>query len=113
MVATGEHVGDIERSGRTVKECTICHVHRNLYERYTKLMVTGCVVKAINHLNQIPALDGISDDISPDTMITGRSVPNFNEITKLNFGDYVQVYRIKGVTNTNKARCVGAIAIYQ
>ena len=112
MVVAGEHVGDIERSGRTVKECTRCHVHRNPYERYTKLMVTGCVVKAIKNLNQTPALDGVSDDISSDTMITGRSAPNFNEITKLNFGDYVQAYRIKGATNTNKARCVGSIALY-
>ena len=31
-VAAGEHVGDIERSGRTVKECTRCHVYRNPYE---------------------------------------------------------------------------------
>ena len=76
-------------------------------------MVTGYVVKTIKDLNQIPALDSISDDISPDTMITRRSAPNFNDITKLNFGDYVQAYRIKGVTNTNKARCVGAIALYQ
>ena len=113
MVAAGEHVGDIERSGRTVKEYTRCHVHRNPYERYTKLMVTGCVVKAIKDLNQIPALDGISDDISPDTMITGRSDPNFNKIMKFDFGDYVQAYRIKGATNTNKARCVGTIALYQ
>ena len=113
MVAVGEHAGDIERSGRTVKECTRCHVHRNPYERYTMLMVTGCVVKAIKDLNQRPDLDGISDAISPDTMITGRSIPNFNEITKLKFGNYVQVYRIKGATNTNKARCVGVIALYQ
>ena len=113
MVAAGEHVGDIERSGRTFKECTRCHVHINPYKRYTKLMVTECVFKRIKDLNQIPAFDGISDDINPDTMITGRSAPNFNEITKLNFGDYVQVYRIKGVTNTNKARSVGAISLYQ
>ena len=80
---------------------------------YTKLMVTGYVVKTIKDLNQIPALDGLSDGNSPDMIITGKSASNFNEITKLNVGDYVQAYRIKGVTNTNKARCLGAIALYQ
>ena len=68
MVATGEHVGDIERSGRTFKECTRCHVHRNPYERYTRLMVTGCVVKSVKDLNQLSAMDGISKEISPDNL---------------------------------------------
>ena len=72
MVAADEHVGDIERSGRTVKECTRCHVHRNPYERYTRVMVKGCVVKSIKDLNHLPPTDGISKDPSPDTMITGR-----------------------------------------
>ena len=40
IVAAGEHVGDIERSGRTMKECTRCRVHKNSYEIYIKLMVT-------------------------------------------------------------------------
>ena len=112
MVAVGEHVGDIERSGRTIKECTRCHVHRNPYERYTRLMVTGCVVKSVKDLNQLPAMDGISKEVSPDTLIVGRPAPNFDEITKLNFGDYVQAYKLKGKINTNKARTVGVIALY-
>ena len=89
-MAVGEHVGGIERSGRTVKECTRCHVHRNLYERYPRIMVTGCVVKSVKDLNQLPPNDGISQDISPDTIIIGRPAPNFKEVNKLNFGDYVQ-----------------------
>ena len=113
MVAADDHVGDIERSGRTVKECTRCHVYRNPYERYAKLMITGCVVQTIKGLNQIPALNGIPDDVIPDTTITGKSTLNFNEITKLNFEDYVQAYRMKRATNTNKARYIGAISLYQ
>ena len=112
IVAAGEHVGDIERSGRTIKECTRCHVHRNPYERYPRVMVKGCVIKSIKDLNQLPPLDGISKELSPDTLITGRPPPNFNEVNKLNFGDYVQAYKVKGATNTNKSRTVGAIALY-
>ena len=33
IVAADEHVGDVERSIRTVKEGTRCHVHRLPYER--------------------------------------------------------------------------------
>ena len=43
MVAANEHVGDIEVSIKTTKECCRCHVHRNPYEWYTQLMVAGCV----------------------------------------------------------------------
>ena len=37
VVGANEHVGDIERSIRTIKECTQCHVHRLPYTRYPKL----------------------------------------------------------------------------
>lgn len=57
-VAANEHVGDVEVSIRTTKECTRCHVHRNPYAWYTQLMVTGCVTKSILDLNALPAEDG-------------------------------------------------------
>ena len=43
VVGANEHVGDVERSVRTVKECTRCHVHRLPYTYYTKLLVTGMI----------------------------------------------------------------------
>ena len=55
MVTAKDYVGDVERSSRTVKESTRCHVHRLPYERYTKLMVMGCVTKSIKDLNQLPS----------------------------------------------------------
>ena len=57
MVVAGKHVGDIERSWKIVKESTQCHVHRNTYERYTRMVVTVRVVKSIEDLNQIPQLN--------------------------------------------------------
>ena len=112
MVAAEEHVGDVERSIRIVKEGTCCHVHRLPYERYTKLMVMGCVTKSIKGSNQLPSTNGLSKEISPSTMITGKLGPDYNQICKLNFGDYVQAYRRNGATNTNNARSVGAIALF-
>ena len=41
-----------------------------------------------------------------------KSAPSFKEVNKLIFGDYVQVYKVKGAMNTNKSRTVGAIALY-
>lgn len=112
MVAAGEHVGNIERSNRTVKECTRCHIHRCPYERYPRVMVTGCVVKAVKDLNQLPSQSGISQELSPSTLITGDVCPDFKRINALNFGDYVQVHRDITPTNTPRARTVGGIALH-
>ena len=43
IVAAEEHVGDIERSVRTIKERTRCHVHRLPYKRYPKEMIVGFI----------------------------------------------------------------------
>ena len=94
MVAAGEHVGNIERSNRTVKEGTRCHIHRCPYERYPRVMVAGCVVKAVKDLNQLPSQSGISQELSPSTLITGDACPDFKRINALNFGDYVHYIAI-------------------
>ena len=75
-------------------------------------MVTGCVVKFNKDLNQLPPDDSISKYLSPDTLVTGRPAPNYNEVSKINFGNYVQTYKVKGKTNTPKSRTVGAINLY-
>ena len=87
-------------------------MHRNPYERYPKIMVTGCVVESIKDLIQLPPDDGIYKNLSPDAMVTGRPAPNYKEVRKLNFGDYIQVYKVKGKTNTPMSRTVCAIALY-
>ena len=112
VVAAKKHVGDIESSMRTVKECTRCHIHRNQYERYPHIMVTGCVTKSINDLNQLQSFNGLSQELSPETLITGDVGLDFNKINAMNFGDYVQVHRQSNIINTPKARTVGAIALY-
>ena len=111
-VAAGEHGGDAQRSGRTAKEGNRYHIPRNPYERYPKVMVTGCVVKSTNDLNQLPLDDGRSKDLSPDTIVICRSATNYNEVSKPNFGDYVQAYTVNRKTNTPKSRTVDAIALY-
>ena len=61
IVGTGEHVGDTERSNRTVKEHTICHVCRLPYKKYPAEMVCGCVIKSVKKLNAEIVDNGISD----------------------------------------------------
>ena len=89
IVGAGEHVGNIERSGRTIQERTRCHVHRLPHKRYPAEMTCGCVIKSVKDLNfEIPR-DGLSKDLPPSTLIHGTPLPTCHDIQKSNFGDYV------------------------
>ena len=112
IVAAGQHVGDVERSIRTIKEGTRYHVHRLPYRRYPACMIRGCLIKVVKERNNLPAENGVSRTVSPCTMIMGRPPPDYNEVIKLNFGDYVQTHNVRSRTNDNEQRTVGAIALY-
>ena len=106
------HVGEVERSIRTIKERVRCTTHDLPFKIYPRILVTGCVNYNLKRLNNLPADDGISSTMSPNTLVTGAQCPNYDELVKLHFGDYVQVHQEKRVTNNNKPRSVGAIALY-
>ena len=109
IVGANEHVPDVERSIRTIKECTRCHVHRLPYKRYTKLMVAGMILHITKSLNSLPSESGITADLSPATLITGCSPVSYNSVIKLNYGDYVHAHETKQVTiNDQSRRSVGA-----
>ena len=88
VVAAEEHVGDVERSIRTVKEGTVCDIQRLPYTHYPRAMDRGYVIKRAKDLNQLPSNYGISTELSPATLLTGKPSPDFLQVTKLNFGDY-------------------------
>ena len=75
-------------------------------------MVRGCVTKVTKDLNDAPSDVGVSKGISPPSFIAGRPTPDYNRITELNFGDYVQAFPVRKKTNDNEERGVGAIALY-
>ena len=75
-------------------------------------MVCGCVIKYVKDKNILIPEDGISKEQSPRVLITGIANPSYNDIQKLNFGDYVQVFNPHNITNTNEPRTTGAIALY-
>ena len=112
IVAAGEHVGNIERSIRTIKEHTRCTVHRLPYRRYPTEMVCGAVIKADKDINMRIHDDGVSRDLPPGSLIEGKPTPKYEDIIKLNFGDYVHAHVPSTKTNDNEPRTTGAIALY-
>jgi hypothetical protein len=73
-------------------------------------MIEALVYHAAKGLNQFPAKNGISDTLSPLTIMTGRANPDYNEL-KLEFGSYVQVFEDNTPSNTTTSRNTGAIVL--
>ena len=107
---TDDHVPEIERSIRTIKDRVRSTVHGMPYKYLPRIMVRGLVEHAVKCLNQFPALNGISPTISPLTLVTGITPPTFDKLS-LEFGSYAQIFELNTPTNTNKARTTGAIAL--
>ena len=109
-VPADDHVGDIEVSVKLVKEDLRCTVQGLPYKRYPKLMIIEMVVEVLRKRNQFPTNDGVSDKISPLTIVNGDGPPDFNKM-KFEFGAYGQAFQSNSPTNTNTTRSVGAIAL--
>jgi hypothetical protein len=110
IVAADGHVGKVERSIRTIKERLRACVHGLPYHRLPKLLLRHMVTDVVRCLNLFPWSAGISDTLSPSTIVTGQPRPDFNSM-RLELGSYVQLFDDHDPTNTPHARTMGAIAL--
>ena len=77
MVADADdHVAEVERSMRTIKERTRCLIQGLPFKRVPKKLMHEAVASANKSLNQFPARDGMSTDMSPLAIMTGAPSPN-------------------------------------
>jgi len=105
-----DHVAEVERSIRTIKERIRCLVQGLPFKRMPKAMMRAAIENANKCLNQFPAENGVSTTLSPLTIMTGKPSPDYNDV-KIEFGSYAQVFESNDPTNTVKARTTGAIAL--
>ena len=110
IVTADSHVGEIERSIRTVKERLRTCVHGLPFKRIPKLMIRHMIDNVVRCLNQFPWKNGVSATMSPAGLVLGHAPPDFN-VLSLEFGTYVQVFEDNDPTNTPRARSLGAIAL--
>ena len=110
IVPADSHVGEIERSIRTIKERIRATAHGLPFKRLPKLMVTEITKHTVQCLNRFPWKNGISREMSPSTLVTGKPMPDYNNM-RIEFGAYAQVFEDNTPTNTTKSRTVGAIAL--
>jgi hypothetical protein len=103
-----EHVPEIERYIRTIKE-RVRSVYNSLpFKKIPQVMIAELVSYCNFWMNAFPKPDGISTTISPRTIITGRHV-DYQKHCKIEFGEYVQTHEEHD--NTMRPRTIGAISL--
>ena len=111
LTAAGEHVPEIERSIRTLKERTRTTCHGLPYRCHPTQLTVANVRYNNTWLNWEIAKDGASKTISPRTIIWGDS-SDYNTHCRIELGSYCEVYEPRQITNTQAARTIKCIALY-
>ena len=107
-VARGEHVPEVERHIRTIKERVRCVYATLPFTKIPKRMLVELVYFSVFWLNSFPARDGVSTTLSPRAIVHGTNI-DFAKHAKLEFGTYVQAHEEHD--NTMATRTTGAIAL--
>ena len=110
IVAADGHVGEVERSIRTIKERFRAFAHGLPFRRLPLVLLKAIVTEVLRCLNHFPWAAGISPTLSPATIVTGCPRLNFQSL-RLEFGSYVQLFDDFSPSNTPRARSLGAIAL--
>ena len=103
-----EHVGDVERYIRTIKECMRGITNTLPFKRLTRNMIMELAKAVVYWLNSVPSHMGVSPTISPRTIITGQ-VLDYHKHCRYEFGEYVQTHEEHD--NSLISCTVGAIAL--
>jgi hypothetical protein len=73
-------------------------------------MLRELVVGHVKAKNQFPAKNGVSDTMSPNTIVLGEGLVDYNTL-KLAYGAFAMVFEDNDPTNTMRARTTPAIAL--
>ena len=111
--ASREHVGEIERSNRVVKERVRSISSTLPYTILPKQIVIHLVYYVVIFLNCSVATNGVSATLSPREIILRRKLDWVKHCTTkgqpLEFGEYVEAHEDPDITNTPRSRTFPAI----
>ena len=110
IAAPHTHVPEIERSNRTIKERARTIIHGLPYKRLPTLFIQHLMMHVVHYLNIFPWKYGVSQELSPESIVIGSPPPDYNKI-RIEFGSYAQVYDAPSPSNTPRSRSHGAIAL--
>jgi hypothetical protein len=110
LASANEHVPEIERRIRVVKEQCRETRHSLPFERIPKLMTINIVLNVVKLLNFFRTKGGVSDTLSPKTIMSGETL-YFKKHLGLQIGQYCQVHEEDTPRNSQVARTKGAISL--
>ena len=103
-----EHVPDIERFIRTIKDSTRSAYRMLPFTRIPRMLVIHLVINSVFWFNAFPSTDGVSSKHSPRRLLVGYEV-SYSKHAVLKFGSYVQTHEEH--TNDMSQRTAGAICL--
>jgi hypothetical protein len=106
--AANEHVPDVERFVRTVKDRTRSMYRMLPYKYLPRLVLIHLVKNAVFWLNAFPGNDGITRKYSPRYIMTGQHL-SAKKHAVIEFGAYVQTHEQH--TNNMDQRSMGCICL--
>ena len=110
ITSADEHVPDIERRIRVVKERTRAVRHSLPYQRIPVLLMIHMVLNCVKLLNYFPPKGGVSAIIRPKTIMYGEQLDYRKHLT-LQIGQYCKVHEEENLRNSQVSRTKGAIAL--
>ena len=106
--AADEHVPDIERYIRTVKERTRSTYTMLPYRHLPRIVLIHLVKNVVFWLNAFPTNDGVSKKYSPRYIMTGQQL-SYSKHAIIEFGAYVQTHEQH--SNNMDQRTMSAICL--
>jgi hypothetical protein len=110
LASANDHVPEIERRIRVVKERCRATRHSLPFETIPKLMTIHIVLNVVKLLNFFPTKGGVSGTLSPKTIMSGETL-YFKKHLSLQIGQYCQVHDEDTHRNSQVARTKGAISL--
>jgi hypothetical protein len=108
--AASEHVGDIERRIRVIKErcrsiiCTLPYTH------IPQIMLVHLLHHVVMWLNNFPVANGVSTQFSPRELVLRHKL-DFKHHCRAPFGAYCEVHEDNSPTNSMRSRGIPSICL--
>ena len=110
MPAANEHVPQIEHQIHVINEHVRATRHLLLFTTMPLLMFVKMVYSCIKWINAFPPKGGMSNILSPRTIMMGMQLDYKNDC-RLPFSAYVQAHKEPMPTNSQEAQTMGAISL--
>ena len=86
-----EHVGDVERFIRTIKERMRAIYNTLPFQKVPARLIIEMAKASVFWLNSLPQKNGLDSKLSPRTIVTGQKL-DFKRHCRFQFGEYVQTH---------------------